>query len=552
MVTTTLPLIPTTDSPMDLPEIRIAVSSYLSRHDLTICICVCKAWHDSFVPCIWSRPLQVNLASSTPLQPSATSFIQRAINIRQLKLYGIGLEGQGTVGYLPCQHLTNLRSLNIQQTGRSGTDFSSSIYWDTLVNLARQNTRLDTLRLLYIQGSKDIVSLFWDAVVGCRSSLKALHLYHYVEKSSDRCLFDVLPLLRLDRLEIAHSVFHHLPYQALEQTGSEGEAMSKSLPTVKALRLLSLTETGQPSPNICPQARLLSLCPSLQELFVTGYGHETTIPGLISKELKDNKWPHLISLSLHSLSFTDLELSVILDSFGRAQLETLSVRDGLFGPLSLAAFEKRHLGEGIKTLNLVRTIAARGPTMGEVSEIVQKIMEQSSALENLTVDVLQALDVAKGLDWACTGLRTFKVDADLGPDDKKENEVETITRKQTTAHQISYNRDSFTKTQRQYALFQQLGRLHQLTVLDLTGWHYQGVWYVWRLNLDLSHGLNQLSGLTQLQCLYFSKGQKLYMNDLVWMRTHWSDFREISKCLHLDLHEQKALHQACTSWGWKL
>ncbi|KAG0375011.1 hypothetical protein BGX24_009651 [Mortierella sp. AD032] len=533
MSTTTLFLIPTADSPMDLPEIRIAVSSYLSRHALTICIRVCKEWHDSFVPCIWSRPLQVNLDSSTPLQPSATLFIQRAINIRQLKLHGIGFEGQGTVSYLPCQNLTNLRSLSIQRASRSGIGFSSSIYWDTLVNLAQQNPGLDTLRLLYIQGSRDIVSLFWDVVVGCCRSLKALHLYHYVEKSSDRCLFDILPFLRLDRLEIAHSIFHHLPRQDMEQTGSGGEIMSKSLPTVKVLRLLSLTETGQPSPTICPQARLLSLCPNLQELFVTSYGDETAIPRLISKEFKDNKWPHLISLSLHSLFFKDLELSVILDSFRRAQLETLSIRDGLFGPLSLAAFEKRHLGEGIKTLNLVRTTAARDPPMDEVSRIVQKIMEQSSALENLTVDVLQALDVAKGRNWACTGLRTFK--------------------KQTMVRQVCDNIcDPFTKSERQDALFRQLGQLHQLTVLDLTGWHYHGMWYVWRLNLDLRHGLSQLSGLTQLRRLCFSKGQKLDMKDLEWMRKHWCDFREISRCLHPDQDEQKALQQVCTGWNWKL
>ncbi|KAF9125160.1 hypothetical protein BGW39_007629, partial [Mortierella sp. 14UC] len=392
----------------------------------------------------------------------------------------------------------------------------------------------------------------------CQSILRCCD----VDEPLNRSIFDILPSLSLHRLELTHSIFRDRPRLDIEQTGSQREVQNRSLPTIKVLKLLSLTEGGQPSPSFCPQAQLISRCPNLQELFVSSYGHENTIPQLLSKEFADNKWPDLHSLHLHGLVFQDAELKTILESFGQAQLETLSLRDGLFGPLSLAAFEAKNLGERIKTLNLVRTTAKEDPPPDEVSRIVQRIMEQSPVLESLTVDVLMALDVIKGRNWACTGLRMLKVDADLGPDDEErltagETKVDSIAKpnaqEQTIGRQLSDNHiDLFTKNERQRATFRQLGRLHQLTVLDLTGWHFYGQWYAWRLNLDLHHGLDQLGELVHLKCLYFSKGQSLDMEDLEWMRQHWPNFQEISRRLHLDTGQQMTLQKTCAAWGWTL
>ncbi|KAF9955885.1 hypothetical protein BGZ72_003297 [Mortierella alpina] len=61
------------DTPLDLPEIRALVGSFLSRSEIAICAQVCRAWRSTFSPLIWRDtviyPYETHLRNFAPPPP---------------------------------------------------------------------------------------------------------------------------------------------------------------------------------------------------------------------------------------------------------------------------------------------------------------------------------------------------------------------------------------------------------------------------------------------------------------------------------------------------
>ncbi|KAF9089601.1 hypothetical protein BGX23_006568 [Mortierella sp. AD031] len=597
---------------IDLPEITVVIDSYLTRQDFVNCICVCKSWNRAFLPSLWSAPLLLNFALTQ--QPSLPDFARYASWVRHLRLHGGGQDRTVALDYLASPDLCHLANLTISRgTDRNSVDFADDASCNALIQLIRRNPVLTTLRLVHTRPSDNTVIDFWDAVAGCRS-LKTLFLNGYNEHNSDQNLWVRLVGLRIERLELINATLLYLPNrisaaQAADTTskgatnwngsGKEGEQEADQLlyfPTIKVLRLVGVVEPGTPRSRFAPllpanpsaQLQLLSLCPNLEELFLTNYSSGLPLEQVYKTTL-ENPWPHLSSLSLLGLAFGDDDMARILDSFRDAQLVSLSLRDCSFGPLSMAAFEKRLLFERIRTLSLVGTSVEES---AETSRIVQRMLMLCPLLESLTADILLAVDVANGQDWACTGLRQLKIEIDLGPDESKTSgsdknkqksngppgSRENIATEDSTGAAAAAGSTVVTEVgqqqptadaspqdepessgipanrlrpsdMRQRAVFRQLGRLHQLRVLNLRP-DQSPRWISCQLDLDIRHGLELLGELSQLTSLYFVKVQVLGMEDLEWMRVHWGRLENISKHLHPNPERQVKLQQACASFGW--
>lgn len=225
------------------------------------------------------------------------------------------------------------------------------------------------------------------------------------------------------------------------------------------------------------------------------------------------------------MEYTDLEMShILLNSFRDAQLESLSLHNCLFGDASLAAFERRMLFDGTRRLDIVKS--GYGCST-RISQIVQRILEICPRQESFGADTILASDIIAGQEWACKGcLRLWKAEIDLGPDQENPSEVATINSDDDCVSP---------RTRRQRALYKRLSTLRKLK------------------ELDLRHDLDMLSGLRNLERLYFLKEQRMTLEDLEWMKKNWPRFSEITQRLYIEDDEKsKVLESACWHFGWRL
>lgn len=388
----------------------------------------------------------------------------------------------------------------------------------------------------------------WDAVAECgggSGSLRTLNLYGFIEGiegpiAAQRFLMDVIgPLKTIERLELSYSTLIYPLRRNTNNDQQQGQEPVRFL-NIKILHFIETTEgythpryksfisnTPTPPTPIQPSAQLqlMCLCPNLENISLTN--HKTTLPlDQISKALTARTWPLLKSLALLDMEYTDQEMShILLNAFRDAQLESLSLHGCLFGDASLAAFESRMLFERIRRLGIVRT---EYDSSMRISRIVQRILEICPRLESFEADTNLARDIVNGQEWACKGcLRKWKAEIDLGHDQDSPSEGTTI----------SSDEDGLSpRTRRQRALYRRLNTLHNLQ------------------ELDLRHDLDMLSGLRNLQKLYFVQWQRMTMEDLEWMRKHWPRFSEITQRLHdIDDEERnKVLNHARWNFGWSI
>ncbi|KAK5814525.1 hypothetical protein F5H01DRAFT_368261 [Linnemannia elongata] len=577
------PLSPTI-SPFDLPEITINISSYLRHHDLARCIQACKSWYYAFLPSVWSPPPFLNINLSTDdqpreavLQPTSASLLRHAALVRDLRFQNSGALGKDWFEYLSAPGLTHLRTLTLLHSGKvrlmkivarnpgggQGVVGVEEVYWNALIDVLRRSCTLDLLRLVNLNPPCSMAAHFWDNVAGCGSgvsrSLRTLELHRFIENpnAGQRSLLDVIgPLKSIERLTVSDSSLMYPLRRSNNSNQQQGQEPVYFL-NIKTIHLIGNFDGPLPAcqrpilytPNTptltrpSAQLQLLCLCPNLEDITLTNY--KTRLSNdQISKALTDRTWLLLKSLTLFGFGYQDLEMSyILLNSFQDAQLEALSLEACLFGEASLAAFESRKLFERIRKLHIMG--AVDGPST-RISRILQRILEICPRLESFGADTILAKDIIHGQEWACKGcLRHLKAVIDLGYDREKESpsEVTTIHRKEDF---IS------SKTRRQRALFKRLNTLHNLQELDLIR-RSPGYTFTYPLNLDLRHGLDILSGLRNLQKLYFLKEQRMTMEDLEWMKKHWPRFSEITQSLHVKgSEESEVLDNACRNFGWSL
>ncbi|KAK3810286.1 MAG: hypothetical protein J3Q66DRAFT_405045 [Benniella sp.] len=94
-------------NPLDIPEIRSMVGQYLGRSNLARCLRVCKSWHASFVPLVWSTFLVVSDLYSRGHDPL---LLEAFIRYRHyLKYIVLRIDAPEVYRLTPCPNLLRLR-----------------------------------------------------------------------------------------------------------------------------------------------------------------------------------------------------------------------------------------------------------------------------------------------------------------------------------------------------------------------------------------------------------------------------------------------------------
>ncbi|KAF9121419.1 hypothetical protein BGW39_010553 [Mortierella sp. 14UC] len=80
---------PSPGKPLDLPEIRTRIASFLSRKDCVSCMRVSRDWFFDFAPCVWHTIDFGNYSTAfsslaTNVLDKYASFISQTLNITEL------------------------------------------------------------------------------------------------------------------------------------------------------------------------------------------------------------------------------------------------------------------------------------------------------------------------------------------------------------------------------------------------------------------------------------------------------------------------------------
>jgi hypothetical protein len=146
-------------SPLDVPEIRILVSRFLTHTDLVCCLQVCKVWRSSYLPLIWSKAS----LRQDGLNPTKDSLSHQRELVKDLSYdFGVGPEClsiefpnlkrlevrskfRTQLWRFPCG-LSNLRELRLE--GLEFTAEDTTTFWNLCTQL--ESLRADKLVVAHL------------------------------------------------------------------------------------------------------------------------------------------------------------------------------------------------------------------------------------------------------------------------------------------------------------------------------------------------------------------------------------------------------------------
>ncbi|KAK3810325.1 MAG: hypothetical protein J3Q66DRAFT_65430 [Benniella sp.] len=344
-----------TITPLELPEIRITIGKFLDRSDLVQCLYVCRAWHDSFLPLVWST---VSICSDTP-RPNVEAFNQNSRFIRNLT-YDVD-----SWGVYASTHCRDLSTLLVHCTWNEPPVIAQ---YDKLRDLSIQNIkqlRLDIFPLWRPSNSFQNLSSLTLEVVDIDPA--------GADDFWDQCT-------RLKSLSIIVSSIPRLPNKSMK------------FERLRKLRLMPrfghLLELWQD---------FITQCPSLISLN-WDCGRETSVAmDNFIAQLTKGTWPNLCELGLPSLSPSDKRLGQILNAM--PQVESLVTNASTFGPLSLAALRPH--------FSILRELKMEWSTYpGTAPLAIPEILASCPQLEILVAGEVAAQNILQGQPWVCE--RTLK------------------------------------------------------------------------------------------------------------------------------------------------
>ncbi|KAF9187944.1 hypothetical protein BGZ50_001675 [Haplosporangium sp. Z 11] len=171
---------------MDIPEIRLMVGQFLHPSDVVSCARVCKVWHDTFMPLLWS---EIDCTSSGPW-PRGNVIEKYVCYIRVLDMEDFTLNGYSRA-------CTRLQRLNITDYRQFNTT------WPRLAAFICQNPNLQSLEINFsaTRGSFVIPSQFMAAWTASALKLKRLRISNVkLDTEAMNLLLDLT--LRLSTLEL--------------------------------------------------------------------------------------------------------------------------------------------------------------------------------------------------------------------------------------------------------------------------------------------------------------------------------------------------------------
>ncbi|KAK3823475.1 MAG: hypothetical protein J3Q66DRAFT_331952 [Benniella sp.] len=501
--------------PLHLPEVLFQVALYLDAKDVLACSLVSRTSHSAFEPYVW-RNLHIGVHPSqhTTLrhqdpfarfisiktqvsnnqgqsqlsegsQPSEDDLLQvlhraspwiRSLSIhKHYSTYQLNFNGRCTM----------LESLSIE--GPPLDDQFDTAYWDNCKTLVRKNSaNLRSLTMMSWGRSYRGRKLpKWSPLSECvqHKNLRSLRIqggsFRDKQWASYWKIFEDLESLTLE--------FIHLP---------PPPSIANEFPRLRTLVLHQLRT--EPLRQL---DWIIRLCPMLQTLEWT-LEPTTHFPVEFTHYFVGLTWPELGSISIkgHRDYMSHEDYISILKATQRPfrvlDLKIQSQPQDLFDMLRQSHF---------KTLTKVDLFSAVA-----IPQCVQEVLESCPLLEHITAKVITAQDITNGRPWVCIGLKEFKVMINMGFGRMKLDR--------------GAKRPKFTESEQGlcHAVFEQLGRLEQLHVLDLRR-HY---WFTdmrayFPLPLELRLGLGQLSRLEDIEVIGFHGSQDLRMTDVEWMLQTW-------------------------------
>ncbi|KAI8352411.1 hypothetical protein B0O80DRAFT_427576 [Mortierella sp. GBAus27b] len=156
-----------------------------------------------------------------------------------------------------------------------------------------------------------------------------------------------------------------------------------------------------------------------------------------------------------------------------------------------------------------------------VSKQVQEVLESCPMLEQIAAAVITAQDIIQGKPWVCRRLKIFEVMINMEP--SGENHAQEGKRTG-----IKYSKDYRTRC---HQVFEQLGQLKQLTVLNMCLRDERPNCIpsssFTELPLSLRMGLGHLSTLKKLEMIGYEGPWEIRLVDMEWMLQHWKNLRDI-------------------------
>ncbi|KAI8352414.1 hypothetical protein B0O80DRAFT_499706 [Mortierella sp. GBAus27b] len=575
---------------LNLPEVLFQIARQLDSHeDVVACSLVCKSFRASFEPYLWMNVhlefantklrgtyRQDPLTRVITLPPWPVRYRQheqgqvsleedRILNglqrvapwIRSLAVLDHSFPGQLRLGDrctgitslyiagIPCderfhetywndcealltQNSAGLRSLTlVSWTGCNGYYYDGQPLWRPLLTCV-QHANLTTLRIKYGGISKRkleaFLRIYWQLEI---LELMGVHIQNTPTHSSHNSPSQVGHELMFEE-QVSTSVIDSLTDET--STSSSTPAIATTT-TVRLPKLRELTLDMNDVDSEYQLEQILLHCPLLQ-ILVWRTARSNSHVRRFCEYLAAQTWPCLDWIEIESGEgcTTDQEHALLLQSAPRPfrclDANTRSLEEQTFN-----LYRDRGHFATLTKIDLRESMALSLPpppgssVITVISRRVQEVLESCPALEHMVAVILNGQDIIQGKPWVCRRLRKFEVMINMQLSDN--------------SHTRDRKRKRFKYTdedKRQcYQIFEQLGQLSQLTVLDMrlywSRWIRRSGIKAISLPLRLRMGLGYLSTLRNLEVIGYHGSQEIRVGDLEWMLQHWTKLQKIQGTL---------------------
>ncbi|KAF9918427.1 hypothetical protein BX616_008867 [Lobosporangium transversale] len=363
-----------TGNPLDLPEIRQKIATYLNKCEKACCLTVCKAWYASFLPFIWKDINVVHGVHSQGPTPDVLQYHRTMVHTLAISSNAPGLYAF---------NYPNLNTLLLRTTDRK-RDYSIGAEPTALILL---NPSLTCLELFNMEGY--LYGPFWRAVSNL-PHLRTLRLYGPIAGSEELYTFWSPRRLRIDNTVGSNGL-------------SRDILIDMTFPQIRCLGL-----DGLKGPNAQDQLQLLIQCPGLESLsWTSSWAGMGTVGSKFSEYVRRGAWPHLKILYLHFI-LQDGEIGQILGGLQKAA--KLGFMNTGFG--NHAYWCLQHHFSTLKELDL--------RSCKDVTSImIKEILCSCSLLEVFKSGSVLAKVTLEGRPWVCMLMKSLTINFLFEPDEEE-------------------------------------------------------------------------------------------------------------------------------------
>ncbi|KAF9314839.1 hypothetical protein BG003_003751 [Podila horticola] len=454
---------------LTLPELIPHIAQHLDQPDLTICVRVCRVWHQSFIPSLYRdvvlppEPHRINLQTLVPV-----------LHAFQHCIHSLSFQINVATPIWSFAGCVALRRLHMSFGIATNTLSATTELPTFLANNGRYLTHLTLERF-----PRWTMHKVWTALAASCTNLQTVELWNSALDSENQSslwrlcsnvqhlvLKNVFLFTNADSSALATVAFSRL--RSLDWVGVEGVSLSFLCTDVfpSATQLESFRYSCHRQGRIENSHQIDSLCQGLP---------------------RGSFWKNVHSLRLDGI--LDTEFAAILRHLS-VPLQSLHASCSGFGGLAMGVMRERGHFATVQGLHLTQTFVE--------SQMVQEILESCPVLEELAAPQLWGRDVERGGAWSCRWLKSLSCQILLDSED--------VARQQA-------------------AVFERLSGLVLLKELHLRANFRASARPA--LDFRVACGVDVLGQLTKLTRLVLPAPQILEVEDVEWMVAHWINLREI-------------------------